>query len=130
MDEAQLEYDGALDLQDRGLQSRVGLARLKATLDASVAAFNRAELALQRTRITAPFSGILESREIEVGDLLDLGGTCAALLDDTPMLVVGLVPEQDVGKLFLGAPVSVRLLSGETLDGSLTYISRAANPQS
>src|SRR5690606_33902595 len=99
-------------------------------LDASVAAFNRAELALQRTRITAPFSGILESREIEVGDLLDLGGTCAALLDDTPMLVVGLVPEQDVGNLFLGAPVSVRLLSGDALDGSLTYISRAGNPQS
>jgi len=130
MDEAQLEYDGAVDLQDRGLQSRVGLARLKATLDASVAAYNRAELALQRIRITAPFAGIMESRSIEVGDLLDMGGTCAALLDDTPMLVVGLVPEQNVGKLYQGAPVSVRLLNGETVDGSLTYISRAADPQS
>src|SRR5690606_32460540 len=69
MEEAQLEYDGAVDLQDRGLQSRVGLARLKATLDASVAAYNRAELALQRIRITAPFAGIMESRSIEVGDL-------------------------------------------------------------
>jgi len=130
MEEAQLEYDGAVDLQDRGLQSRIGLARLKATLDASVAAYNRAELALQRTRITAPFSGIMEDRSVEVGDLLDVGGTCAALLDDTPMLVVGLVPEQNVGKLYRGAPVSVRLLSGETLAGSLTYISRAADPQS
>jgi len=129
-EQARMEYQGGIDLQARGLQSRVGLAQLKAALDSSTAAVKRAELSLERTRITAPFAGIMETRAVEVGDLMDLGGQCASLLDDTPMLLTGLVPEQDVGKLFLGAPVSAQLLSGETVSGEVTYISRAADTSS
>lgn len=126
-EQAQMEYQGALDLQTRGLQSRVGIAQLKAALDATAAAVTRAELALQKTKITAPFAGILETRDVEVGALMDLGGKCGSLLDDTPMLLVGLVPEQEVGKLFLGAPVTASLLTGENVAGKVTYISRAAD---
>lgn len=129
-EEAQLEYNGALDLQERGLQSRVGIAQLKTTLDSAIAAVKRAELALERTQITAPFAGIMETRSVEVGDLMDMGGTCATLLDDTPMLLVGLVTEQDVGKLVPGAQVTAELLTGEQVQGELTYISRAADPTS
>ena len=129
-EQAQLEYQGALDLQSRGLQSRVGIAQLKTALDAAIAAVTRAELALKKTKITAPFAGIMETRAVEVGDLMDMGGKCASLLDDTPMLLTGLVPEQDIGKLFLGAPVSANLVTGETVQGEVTYISRAAEANS
>jgi len=129
-EQARMEYQGGIDLQARGLQSRVGLAQLKAALDSSTAAVKRAELSLERTRITAPFAGIMETRAVEVGDLMDMGGHCASLLDDTPMLLAGLVPEQDVGKLFLGAPVTAQLLTGETVSGEVTYISRAADTSS
>lgn len=128
--QAQLEFDGARDLQERGLQSRVGMAQLKTALDAATAAVKRAEIALAKTKITAPFDGIMESREVEVGDLMDMGGKCASLLDDTPMLLIGLVPEQDVGKLFLGAPVRANLITGETVEGKVTYISRAGESNS
>ena len=43
------------------------------------------------------------------------------------MLLIGQVPETDVGKLTLGAPVTATLLSGETVEGKLTYVSRAAD---
>ncbi len=129
-EEAQMEYNGALDLQERGLQSRVGIAQLKAALDATTAAVTRAELNLNRTRITAPFAGIMETRAVEVGNLMDMGGTCASLLDDSPMLLIGQVPETDVGKLTIGAPVTATLLSGETVEGKLTYVSRAADTNS
>jgi len=126
-EQAQMEYQGALDLQERGLQSRVGIAQLKAALDSTIASVKRAELALQKTQIPAAFAGIMETRAVEVGDLMDMGGQCATLLDDSPMLLTGMVPEQDVGKLFLGAPVTASLLTGETIQGKVTYISRAAN---
>ncbi len=128
--QAQMEYEGALDLEKRGLQSRVGIAQLRTAVDAATAAVTRAELALRKTQITAPFAGIMEARTVEVGDLMDMGGKCASLLDDTPMLLTGLVPEQDVGKLFIGAPVSASLLTGENVTGTVTYISRAADPVS
>jgi multidrug efflux system membrane fusion protein len=126
-EEAQMEYDGAVDLQSRGLQSRVSVAQRKAALDSATAALTRAELAYTKTRITAPFDGIMETRTVEVGDLMNIGGTCASLLDDTPMLLTGVVPEHEVGKLFIGAPVTASLLTGETVEGQVTYISRAAD---
>lgn len=126
-EQAQMEYQGALDLQARGLQSRVGIAQLKAALDSTAANVKRAELTLQKTRITAPFAGVMETRAVEVGDLMDMGGQCASLLDDTPMLLTGVVPEQEVGKLFVGAPVTASLLTGEMVEGKVTYIARAAN---
>jgi multidrug efflux system membrane fusion protein len=128
--EAQLEYDAALDLQQRGLQSRVNIAQKKSALDSAIASVDRAEIALSRTKIRAPFAGVVETRSIEVGDLMDIGGTCASLLDDAPMLLVGQVPEQEVGKLFIGAPVSATLLAGPSVQGKVSYISRAADTRS
>ena len=52
-EQAQLEYNGALDLQSQGLTSRANIAQLKAALDSAIAATQRAELALQRTRLPA-----------------------------------------------------------------------------
>lgn len=126
-EQARLEYEGALDLQRRDLQSAVSVAQLKATYDSAIAAVGRAELALARTRIRAPFSGIVESRTIEVGDYLDMGGQCATLMDDQPMLLVGLVPEEDVGSLKEGSRVRARTLTGDHVQGTLRYIARAAD---
>jgi multidrug efflux system membrane fusion protein len=126
-EQAQFEYAAALDLQEKGLQSDVIVAQLKAALESSKAAVARTELALAKTKIVAPFDGVVETRTIEVGDLLNIGTVCASVLDDNPMLLVGLVPEQDVGALSVGAQVSGRLLSGEYVDGTVSYLARAAD---
>ena len=129
-EQAQFEYAAALDLQERGLQSDVAVSQLKSALDSSEAQVSRAELALQKTKIVAPFDGIVETRSVEMGDLLNAGTVCASILDDSPMLLVGLVPEQDVSALAQGASVSGRLLSGELVSGTVSYIARAADPMS
>ena len=129
-EQAQFEYDAALDLQRQGLQSDVAVAQFKADLDAAKAQVARARLALERTRIVAPFDGIVETRTVEVGDLLNAGSVCASVLDDSPMLLVGLVPEQDVAAVSTGARVNGRLLSGELVSGTVTYLARAADPVS
>ncbi len=126
-EQAQFEYAAAVDLQKRGLQSDVVVAQLKAALEASKSAVARAELALQRTKIVAPFAGIVETRSVELGDLLNAGSVCASVLDDSPMLLVGLVPEQDVGSLGIGAEVTAELLTGQRVSGSVSYLARAAD---
>ncbi len=126
-EQAEFEYEGALDLQEQGLQSDVVVAQLKAALESSKAAVARAMLALEKTKIVAPFDGIVETRTVEVGDLLNIGAVCASILDDSPMLLVGLVPEQDVGALATGARVTGRLLSGEEVEGTVSYLARAAD---
>ncbi len=127
-EQARMEYEAELDLQERGLQGRVAIAQRKATLDAATAAVARARLALERTEIRAPFSGIMESREVEVGDYLDPGAECATVMDDDPMLVDGMVPEHQIGQISDGADVQGRLITGESIRGRVTYLSRAADP--
>jgi len=126
-EQARLEYQGGQDLQQRELISRAALAQLKATYDSAIAAVRRAELALERTKIRAPFTGIVETRAVEVGDYMDMGGQCASLFDDDPMLLVGQVPEQEVNKLEIGTRVTGITVTGERLNGELTYLARAAN---
>lgn len=129
-EQAQFEYEAALDLQRRDLQSDVAVAQYRAALESARAAVTRAELALEKIRTTAPFDGIVQSRTVEIGDLLNVGTVCASVLDDDPMLLVGLVPEQDVGRIELDAEVSAELVSGETVTGRVIFLASAADPAS
>jgi len=124
---AQFEYEAAVDLQARNLQSDVAVAQLKAALESSEAAVARAQLAVARTRIVAPFDGVIETRTVEVGDLLNAGTVCASVLDDSPMLLVGLVPEQEVSRIQIGAAVDGLLLNGQRVTGTVTFLSAAAD---
>jgi multidrug efflux system membrane fusion protein len=128
MEQAQFEYQGALDLQSRDLQSDVVVAQLKSALESAQAAVTRAELALRNTRIVAPFAGVVENRTVEMGDLLNIGDVCASVLDDSPMLLIGLVPEQEVGRIETGARVTGHLLTGKTVTGTVSYLANAADP--
>ena len=126
-EQAQFEYAAAVDLQEQGLQSDVIVAQLKAGLESSKAAVARAELALEKTKIVAPFDGVVETRNVEMGDLLNIGTVCASVLDDSPMLLIGLVPEQDIRGLGIDAAVTGELLTGEIVQGTVSYIARAAD---
>lgn len=127
-EQADFEYEAALDLQRRDLQSDVAVAQYRAALESARAAVARAELALEKISIVAPFDGIVETRTVEIGDLLNVGTVCASVLDDDPMLLVGLVPEQDVGRIEIGAEVSAELISGEIIAGQVIYLARSADP--
>lgn len=125
--QAQFEYDASADLQGRKLQSEVAVAQFKAALESAKAGVARAELALKNIRVVAPFDGVVEMRAVEMGDLLNVGAVCATVLDDSPMLLVGLVPEQDISSLTLGSQVSAQLLTNEIISGRITYIARSAD---
>jgi len=129
-EEAELEYRAALDLQNRNLQSEIQVAQLSTAVEAAETAVARAELALANTRMLAPFSGKVEQRTVEIGDLLNVGDMCASVLDDDPMLLVGLVPEQNVDRVSVGAEVNAELLSGRRLTGEVTFLASAADPVS
>tara|TARA_B110000459_G_scaffold185553_1_gene216283 strand:+ start:170 stop:1273 length:1104 start_codon:yes stop_codon:yes gene_type:complete len=130
LEQTQFEYKASLDLQKRSLQSDVIVAQQKAAVSAAEAAVSRAELALARTTILAPFDGVVETRSVELGDLLNVGAVCASVLDDSPMLLVGLVPEQNITALEVGSLVEAELGTGMRISGHVTYLARAADTSS
>ncbi|MGM0423222.1 MAG: efflux RND transporter periplasmic adaptor subunit, partial [Pseudomonadota bacterium] len=64
----ELEYKTARNLVERGFSTEVQVATRKAELEDAKAALRRAEIALQNTKIRAPFDGVLEQRSVEEGD--------------------------------------------------------------
>ncbi|MEX2469497.1 MAG: efflux RND transporter periplasmic adaptor subunit [Pseudohongiellaceae bacterium] len=129
-EQAVMEYEASLNLQSRALQSQVAVSQLKAAVEVAETAVIRAQLALEKTRMVAPFAGVVETRTVEVGDLLNIGDVCASVLDDDPMLLVGLVPEQQVDRVDVGARVMGELLGGQRLSGRVTFLASAADPVS
>ena len=79
--EAQIEYDGALALQSDGLLAEAQLAQLAARLESAKANLLKRELDLRRTKVTAPFSGVVETQPLVVGDLARVGDICATLIN-------------------------------------------------
>ena len=124
---AQLDYDGARELHEKGLISDVDLANRNEHLARAKATETSNRIALKRTQVRAPFSGIVEETEAEVGDFLRRGEVCATMLDFDPMLVVGRVSEFEVSSLALGDEATAVLISGETITGHISFLGRDSN---
>jgi len=110
----------------RGLQADT--QRLAAESALAAAKAERAMLAaeLARTRITAPFDGVLIARPVELGSLVERGDVIAELADDATLLAVAQAPQQFVAEIRPGQIVQVRLLDGLLVEGRVRYVGRVA----
>lgn len=129
VDQAKLDHNASVSLKEKGFSAATDAAAKKARLDAAMAMLNQAEIDIERTRTLAPFDGVLEERNAKVGVWLAVGETCATLVDLDPIQLVGYVSERDVGKLEVGMPGTGHLVTGETVEGEIAYISATADPE-
>ncbi|WP_343115806.1 efflux RND transporter periplasmic adaptor subunit [Ostreiculturibacter nitratireducens] len=110
------------------VSARAGVRSAEATLRAAEAAVEAALTEMERTRIAAPFAGFLETDAAETGALLSAGGLCATVVALDPIKLVGFVPETEVDRVTLGAMAGARLVTGKEVVGRVTFLSRAADP--
>ncbi|MGI9315084.1 MAG: efflux RND transporter periplasmic adaptor subunit [Luminiphilus sp.] len=122
LDKAQIEHAGSARLADQGLLSEVGIAASEARRQAAEAHLQRQILNLARTRITAPFDGVVEDLHLDEGDYAMPGDSCATLIDLDPMLVMAQVTEEQVEYLQLGTAVSGATRLGRPVQGDLSFI--------
>lgn len=108
--------------------ARAGLASAEAALRAAEAGVAAVRLDLERTKITAPFAGHLETDAAETGALLSPGGLCATIVALDRVKIVGFVAEVDVGRIETGALAGARLVTGREVTGRVTFLSRSADP--
>ncbi len=125
--EARIEYEGSLRLQDAGHYSEVAIAQARARLAEAQAQLQAARLDVERTAVRAPFAGVLEETRLEVGDYAQPGSVCATIVDLTPMLLVGRVPERDVYRFGVGSTATGRLATGQTVAGPVSFVGQQAD---
>ena len=124
---AEFDLKAKQTLSKKGFASKTEISSLTALRDAALATRKNARIELERTRITAPIDGIVQGPLAEIGDQLNSGGACATLMDPDPMLVVGQVSERDIGQVEQGATAEVKLVTGETRQGIVRYVSKASD---
>ena len=122
-----IEYDAAAKLASKGFQSEIRRAQAHAELEAAKASLDRAKLDLSKTRVAAPFDGVVATKDAEVGDLVQVGDLIATVVDLDPLLIVAKVSEREVGLLTQGGLAEARLITGETVQGIVSYIAPRAD---
>ncbi|MDA7088709.1 efflux RND transporter periplasmic adaptor subunit [Pseudomonas sp. SA3-5] len=124
------DVSSAKRLRERNLFSANELLRLDSELAKARAELATARLHLRNTRIEAPFAGVYDARQVELGDFVQPGQSLLTLVDISQLKVSAQIAQQEVVRLRLGQPVRVQLLDGRELNGELHFIAAAADPDS
>jgi multidrug efflux system membrane fusion protein len=105
-----------------------GVQTTRAAIESATAAVAAAEREIDKLTITAPFEGLLETDTAELGSLLQPGGLCATVIQLNPIKLSGYVPEAAVERVAVGARAGALLVTGRRVLGTVTYLSRSADP--
>lgn len=122
------ELDVAEKLYQSGNTAELQLIRVRADKAAAEAALSQAEAAADRLNLRAPFAGLVDSVDVERGEWVQTGAPIATILALDPIVVRAEVSELDAGFVAAGDRASVRLVNGETMEGTVRYVARDASP--
>ncbi len=127
LQQREIEYSAAAKLAKKGFQSEVSKAQALAELEAAKAVLDRARLDLSKTRLAVPFDGVVWTKNVEEGDLVQVGDLIASIVDLDPLLVVANVSEREISSITEGGLAQAKLITGETVEGIVSYISPQAD---
>jgi multidrug efflux system membrane fusion protein len=127
LNQQQAAYEGQLELKPKGYVSETQLAETLAKLETARAELTRAELDLDYMHIRAPFNGMVQERNVEIGDYVRAGDPVATFVDNTQLIVTGSIAEQDAGFLRIGTVATAHLVTGEVVSGKIRYIAPVAD---
>ena len=121
---AQVDFNRGSQLVGSQAISRGEYDRLTAQYKRSRAVVDQLKASLAKKSISAPFSGTIGIRQVDVGDYLASGTVIATLQDLSSLYVDFFVAEQAVPKLSIGQQVlvSVAAYPQQTFPGSISAI--------
>lgn len=138
LDDAKTQYDNAsIDLntaQDNLnlLQNKIGPQNTKvaaAQVAQSQAGVNSVQIQVNNATVTSPISGIVSSRDIEVGQIAGGQSGSVTVIDSSTLTAEITVPDKMLGKIQVGqsVPVAITALEDKRISGVIDTISPEAN---
>ncbi len=113
-------------LAERGSIPKLQLDNVLSALAAARSQVEQAQVDLDRNILRAPFDGVIDKVDVEIGSAVQAGAPVATILNLDPVLAKGEVSERDLGFLKPGDVADVRLVNGQEVKGELRHISRDA----
>jgi len=89
--------------------AQAGVRLAQARLQAEQAALDNAKLQLSYTEVTAPETGTISKKQVEVGQLVQPGQTMMSIVADTGTWVTANFKETQLSQMHVGQPVTVEV---------------------
>lgn len=124
-----IDLDAQMQLITRGVSARNSKSGLEADLAAAEAALAQADAEQERGLILAPIGGVVSSLPVTTGQSLQPNATVAEIVALDPMLAVIEVAERQLAGIEIGDRATVRLVTGETAEGTVRFVSPSASEQ-
>lgn len=122
------DLNAARTLAEKGFQSSTRVTAFEAQLDGAKAALKQAQIEADNINIRAPFSGIWERQDAQIGDFLSPGMSCGLLVDLSPLKVEAQLTEAQLIKVERGDTANIQLATGENITGDVAFIEAKADP--
>lgn len=122
------EFSARVQLIENGTIPALEKERLEFEIADAKAALEKAYLDLKNTSILAPISGIVETTDIESGQIVAPGQAIARIVSLNQLLAVAEIPERLRSEISVGDNASVSVLGGEKIDGQVSFVAADANP--
>jgi multidrug efflux system membrane fusion protein len=123
----QAELDAAEKLAKTGNLPKLQLDTARSNLAAAQSQLETAQAEIDRNEVKAPFDGVVDRVSVELGSSVMQGGEVATILKLDPIVARGEVSERDLRYLKLGDKANVAMVGGQTVKGTIRYISRDAS---
>lgn len=138
----EIEYRAAKQLKDSGFRAETNLAAAKTALESAKASVLAREIDYNKTKIIAPFDGILEKIHTEIGALVGAGfgpgnQVVATMAQLNPIVIKASITEADRARIIasatkdkinvIGMPAVISFYDDSEYQGKIKYISSIAN---
>ncbi|MCH3965824.1 MAG: efflux RND transporter periplasmic adaptor subunit [Clostridium sp.] len=131
---SQAQYKTAqeqLDMLKNG-PTKSSIDVFKAQVDQSEAALKAAETMLSNAVITAPISGTVSSRNVNIGDTVSPGSVIVSIVNPTNLFINAYAPLDVVSQLSVGQAVDIKIseIPDKEFHGKVSVINSQVNAQS
>jgi membrane fusion protein (multidrug efflux system) len=125
LDQVHSEYERYSDLAARGLVSEAMFESMKYDLEALEAAYNLARLNYEYSKIRAPIDGVVSSREVKLGQSIDVSDVAFRITDTGELLAYLQIPQAELGKFSAGqlATLTVDAMPDTSYNATIARIS-------
>lgn len=126
--QAKIEENTQTRLRERGIAAANTASNAQASADIVRAEIKQLDIEIRRLEVRAPFSGVIEGDPAQIGSIMQMGSTCATIVDPDPIRVIGFAPEFRIGDVNIGTIGTAVLATGERVQGSVVFIAQSADP--
>ncbi|HEY2896418.1 MAG TPA: HlyD family secretion protein [Gemmatimonadaceae bacterium] len=89
--------------------AQAGVRLAQARLEAAQASLDNAKLQLSYANVTAPETGTISKKQVEIGQLVQAGQTMMSIVADTGTWVTANFKETQLNKMHVGQPVAIEV---------------------